>query len=307
MLRWARERRAHPPVPNPPASAFPSATPAFARPRRAAPGWSVTWVGHSTLLLQLGAMNVLTDPMFSERASPVSFAGPRRMVPPGVSLDALPPIDLVLLSHNHYDHCDRRSVRAIARQHPAAAWIVPLGLAALVRRWGVREVMELDWWEVAEAELAGGVARVGCTPARHFSARGPFDRGDTLWCGFTIRANGVSAYFAGDTAMHPDFAAVGERLGPFDLVLMPVGAYEPRWFMQGVHVNAEEGVDAFRQVAGAGALPAMVPIHWGTFRLTDEDPLEPPLRARAHWRGAGLPEDRLWVLDRGETRGPRDQ
>lgn len=302
MLRWARQRRAHPPVPNPPASAFPPAVPAFAHPRRAVPGWSATWVGHSTLLLQLGTMNVLTDPMFSERASPLPFAGPRRMVPPGVALDDLPPIDLVLLSHNHYDHCDRPSIRRIARRHPGAAWIVPLGLAPLVRRWGAREVMELDWWESAEVEVAAGVARVGCTPARHFSARGPFDRGDTLWCGFTVRANGASAYFAGDTAMHPEFAAIGERFGPFDLVLIPVGAYEPRWFMQGVHVNAEEGVEASRQVAGAGPVPAMVPIHWGTFRLTDEDPLEPPRRARAHWDASGLPPHRLWVLNRGETR-----
>ncbi|MHB0948260.1 MAG: MBL fold metallo-hydrolase [Gemmatimonadaceae bacterium] len=292
-------------MPTPPPSALPAAVPAFQRPRRTGTGWSATWVGHSTVLLQLSGLNVLTDPMFSERASPLPFAGPRRMVPPGVALDALPPVDVVLLSHNHYDHCDRPSIRAIARSHPDAAWIVPMGLAALVRRWGVRHVMELDWWEVAEVEGAAGRARVGCTPARHFSARTPFDRGDTLWCGFTIHANDVSAYFAGDTAMHPEFAAIGARFGPFDLVLMPIGAYEPRWFMQGVHVNAEEGVDAVREVARDGPMPVMLPIHWGTFRLTDEDPLEPPVRARAHWTRLGMPEEGFWNLRRGETRVSR--
>ncbi len=305
MIRWARERRAHPPVPNPSPAALPAATPSFQHPRRSTPGWSATWVGHSTVLLQLGRMNVLTDPMFGARASPVPFAGPRRMVPPGVPLEELPPIDVVLLSHNHYDHCDRPSIRAIARRHPDAAWIVPRGLGALVRRWGVRHLGELDWWEVAEAEVAGGVARVGCAPARHFSARSPFDRGDTLWCGFAIQANGVSAYFAGDTAMHPEFGEIGARLGPFDLVLMPAGAYEPRWFMQGVHVNPEEAVGATRAVAAAhpaSPVPVMLPIHWGTFRLTDEDPLEPPVRTASCWEAAGLPAHQLWVLRRGETR-----
>ena len=262
----------------------------------------VTWVGHSTFLVQIGGLNVLTDPMWSERASPIAWAGPRRLVPAAVSIDTLPPIDLVLLSHNHYDHLDVRSVRRLAERHPDALWVTPLGLSDFVRRHGVRTARELDWWQ--ETSIDGGV--IGCAPAQHFSARGLGDRGATLWCGWTVTVVGQSLYFAGDTAYHPDFAKIGEAFGPFDVSLLPIGAYEPRWFMQRVHMNAGEAVQAFRDVSSAHpghrGRRVMVGGHWGTFRLTDEAVEEPPVRAREAWRAASLPPDDLWVLAHGETR-----
>ena len=302
MARWMAERWRNPPPPNPPASAMIRATPSFRTPRAAAGALSVTWVGHSTFLVQLGALNVLTDPMWSARASPVPWAGPKRLVPPAVALDALPPIDIVLLSHNHYDHLDVPSVRSIARRHPDATWVTPLGLSDFVRRHGVRLARELDWW--GETEVDG--AAIGCTPAQHFSARGLGDRGATLWCGWTVAAGGRTLYFAGDTAYHPEFARIGKAFGPFDLSLLPIGAYEPRWFMRSVHMNADEAVQAHRDVGSAhpghAGRRVMVGGHWGTFRLTDEAVGEPPVRAREAWTRAALPPDDLWVLAHGETR-----
>jgi N-acyl-phosphatidylethanolamine-hydrolysing phospholipase D len=240
--------------------------------------------------------------MWSARASPIPWAGPKRLARPGVPIDALPPIDLVLLSHNHYDHLDVPTVRSLASRHPGAQWVTPLGLSDFVRRHGVRVARELDWWEVTAVDSAV----IGCTPAQHFSARGLGDRGDTLWCGWTVAVEGRKVYFAGDTAYHPEFGRIGAVFGPFDLALLPIGAYEPRWFMRSVHMNAEEAVQAFREVSAAqpghAARRVMVGGHWGTFRLTDEAVEEPPVRAREAWTAAGLPPDDLWVLAHGETR-----
>jgi N-acyl-phosphatidylethanolamine-hydrolysing phospholipase D len=179
----------------------------------------------------------------------------------------------------------------------------------------VRDVVERDWWQTAEhaterASSNGGPATIGCTPAQHFSARGFRDRNRTLWCGWTINAGGRRIFFAGDTGLHPEFAAIAERYGPFDLVLLPVGAYEPRWFMQRVHLNPEDAVAAYRELRGPYAdvpSPAMVAIHWGTFRLTDEPADEPPERMRRLWREAGLREEDLWVMRHGETRTLRSE
>jgi N-acyl-phosphatidylethanolamine-hydrolysing phospholipase D len=261
----------------------------------------VTWVGHSTLLIQIGGLNVLTDPMWSNRASPLWFIGPRRLTPPAVDFDALPPIDVVLQSHNHYDHLDSRTVRRIARRHPEATWYAPIGLSPTLRWWGVRQVIERDWWETGQHAQA----TIGCTPAQHFSARGLRDRNKTLWCGWTIEGGGRRVYFAGDTGLHPEFGAIAERYGPFDLVLLPIGAYAPRWFMRRVHMNPEDTMEAYRALCGPYAdvpSPTMLAIHWGTFRLTDESADEPPGRMRALWRDAGLSDDRLWILAHGETR-----
>jgi N-acyl-phosphatidylethanolamine-hydrolysing phospholipase D len=275
---------------------------------------SATWVGHSTVLLQIGALNVLTDPIWSERASPVSFAGPKRWVPPGVPFEALPPIDIVLLSHNHYDHLDDRTVRRLAVAHPDATWAVPLGLAGFVRTRGVRQVVELDWW----GHAAVGRARVVCAPAQHFSARGLRDRDATLWCGWALRVDrGAGAgprgererpwsiYFGGDTGFHPEFGSIAARLGPFNLTMLPVGAYDPRWFMRTVHMNPEEAVRAFDELnGGADGRSAFLPMHWGTFKLTDEAMDEPPARVRRCWKSAVGKE--LWLLAHGETRWWRE-
>jgi N-acyl-phosphatidylethanolamine-hydrolysing phospholipase D len=277
--------------------------PSFETPRAAASALSATWVGHSTVLVQLGGLNILTDPMWSDRASPLSWIGPKRWVAPGVPIEALPPIDLVLQSHNHYDHLDAPTVRRLAALHPEAHWVVPIGVATLVRRLGAQRISELDWWE----EVTIGPARVACTPAQHFSARGLRDRRRTLWCGWAVQTRDRSLFFAGDTGYHPEFTAIGERYGPFDLSLLPIGAYEPRWFMRPVHMDPEEAVRAFLDLTAphadrtASRPPIALGIHWGTFKLTDEPMDEPPKRARQAWRAAGLPDDQLWILRQGAT------
>ncbi len=301
LLRWARERRSQARVPSPPRGAFPVATPAIARPRAGPADFAATWIGHSTVLLQIGPLNLLTDPVFSQRAFPVQWIGPRRIMEPGLPLEALPPLDVITLSHNHYDHLDRPAVKRLARAHPRTTWIVPLGLGKYIRGWGAREIVELDWW--SEAEVDG--LRVTATPARHFSNRRLGDRNRTLWCGFAFAASGKRAWFAGDSAYHPQFGEIGARCGPFDFVMIPIGAYEPRWFMERVHVEPEEAVriyqDLIAQHPGAPR-PLMLGIHWGTFRLTDEPMDQPPRRTLARWRDAGLQEDRLWIAGFGETR-----
>lgn len=301
VLRWARERRKQQRMPTPAFGSFPTAVPNVARPRASADTCTATWIGHSTVLLQLGALNVITDPVFSERAFPVQWLGPRRVMPPAVDIGALPPLDVILLSHSHYDHLDKPAVKRIAREHPDASWVVPLGLGAYLRGWGVRDIHELDWWESAHVK---GL-RVTGTPARHFSARRVGDRNKTLWCGFAIEGNGKRAYFAADTAYHPEFGAIASACGPFDFVMMPVGAYDPRWFMHVVHVDPEEAVRAFSDMVSqhpASPIPLMLAIHWGTFRLTDEPMDEPPHRAAAGWKAHGFDASRLWIARFGETR-----
>jgi N-acyl-phosphatidylethanolamine-hydrolysing phospholipase D len=296
-----RERRRDGRAPSPPRGSFPTATPDVASPRLAPNAATATWIGHSTVLLQAGGQNILTDPMFSERAFPVQWIGPRRIMPPALALESLPPLDVVLLTHSHYDHLDKSSVMRLARLHPDATWIAPLALGAYLRGFGVRHVVELDWWQRAEVH---GVS-VTATPARHFSARRLGDRNKTLWCGYALEVAGRRIYFAGDTAYHPEFGAIAERCGPFDFVMMPIGAYDPRWFMHVVHVNPDEAIQAcvdMRASHPGQPMPLVLGIHWGTFRLTDEPMDEPPRRAMELWRERGLDPGRLWIARFGETR-----
>ena len=301
LLKWRWNRLRHPLPRDDGARSLRLAAPAIRSPHAAPHEIAITWVGHSTLLVQLGSLNILTDPVWSDRASPLRSLGPRRLVPPALPMDALPPIDIVLLSHNHYDHLDGPTVRALAVKHSGARWIVPLRLAALVRSLGVRDVTELDWWH----EHRVGDTTIACTPARHFSARTPFDRNRTLWCGFAVRTSAGRFFYAGDTGMHPEFARIGERFGPFAVSAIPIGAYEPRWFMHPVHMNPDEAVSAFRALHihhGLSRGAVMLGVHWGTFRLTDEPVLEPPARTRDAWARAMLPADNLWILAHGETK-----
>ncbi len=248
---------------------------------------SLTWVGHATFLLRLGGKLLATDPVWAQRLTGVV----ERRVPPGVALENILPLDLVLVSHNHWDHFDAPTLRRIG---PEALYVVPLGNGRLLRSLGLERVVELDWWQShREGEL-----EVTAVPARHWSMRFPWNRNDMLWSGFVVRGPEGAAYFAGDTAAFDGFAQIGQRLGPIDWALMPIGAYEPRWFMEPQHVNPEEALEGFRQL-GARNFVAM---HWGTFRLTDEPQSEPPEKIRQLWAQAGLPEDRLWLLDVGETR-----
>ena len=299
FLRWRAESVKDPRPSAPRPITLPRAEPAFAHPRARADACSVTWVGHSTLLVQAGAVNILTDPIWSAAAGPMSWLGPRRLSAPGMPIDALPPIDLVLLSHDHYDHLDDASVRHLAAAHPEAQWVTTLGVAPLVRARGVRRVNELDWWD----EMDIGGIRVTATPAQHFSGRTPFDRMRRLWSGFAVRAGAHAVYFAGDSGYSPDFAEIGRRLGPFSVSLIPIGAYEPRWFMGPVHMDPADAVRAFGDVnRGTAPGAVMVGMHWGTFRLTDEPLDEPPELARRAWAESRRNPEDLWILPHGGTR-----
>ncbi len=279
---------------------FAAVAPSFASPRATDTEIVVTWIGHSSFLLQIGSVNVLLDPIWSERASPVSFMGPSRFNPPGVEFAALPPIDLVLISHDHYDHLDLPTVKRIIEKHPGAGWVAPLEVGRWLRKRGATVLAELDWWQsihIASLDIT-------CTPAQHFSGRWPNNRDSTLWCGWAIRAGDRAVFFAGDTGRHPEFASIAWQLGPFDAAFIPIGAYDPRWFMGPVHVAPEEAMAAYTEIisGNGGRRCTFVAMHWGTFRLTDEPVDEPPKLTRDAWDRAGLDRELLWIPDFGETR-----
>jgi L-ascorbate metabolism protein UlaG (beta-lactamase superfamily) len=252
----------------------------------------VTFIGHSTFLIQTAAANILTDPMYSMRAGPWQRLGPRRVRRPALPIEDLPAISVVLLSHNHYDHCDLPTLRILARRFDPLV-VTPLGNGRLVRAAGVRRVEEIDWWEqsrTAPLSITG-------TPAHHFSARSPFDRNRALWGGFVLNAGARRIYFAGDTAYAPFFTDVRERLGPLDLALLPIGAYEPRWFMRAVHMNPAEAVQAHLDLGR----PESIGMHFGTFQLTLE-PIDAPAAAlAASLRTHGVPEASFRAIGFGES------
>lgn len=254
----------------------------------------ITWIGHATFLVQTTRGNVLTDPHFSARCGPFGVLGPRRVQPPGMRLDALPSIDCVLLSHDHYDHCDLASLRALARQADPLV-ITPLGNADLVRRAGFRRIVELDWWQTHAAPKEMNVT---LTPARHWSNRLSGRRNGRLWGGFHLRHAGRTWWFAGDTGYDPDlFRSIRARLGSPEVAMIPIGAYEPRWFMRPMHCNPPEAVQIHRDVA-AGTSLAM---HWGAWQLTDEGREEPVRALAASLQTAGVPPSAFRAVMPGET------
>jgi L-ascorbate metabolism protein UlaG (beta-lactamase superfamily) len=261
-------------------------------PARDTAGAVVTFVGHATFLIQTAAGNILTDPMYSKHAGPWNRFGPRRVRPPAIAFDALPPISIVLLSHNHYDHCDLPTLGMLAERFDPLV-VTPLGNGRLARAAGIGRVEELDWWQSAQSS---GVP-ITLTPAHHFSARGPFDRNRALWGGFMLTADHARIYFARDTAYAPFFHDIRQRLGPIDLALLPIGAYEPRWFMQSVHMNPAEAVQAHIDL-GATASIAM---HFGTFPMTAEG-IDEPVRALEEARRAkSVPASEFRILGFGES------
>jgi L-ascorbate metabolism protein UlaG (beta-lactamase superfamily) len=289
ILRWrfSGERQAWPPQPPDPAAA--------GNPKDLVPPGevAVTFIGHSSFLLRLPGLTILTDPVFSERCSPVSWAGPKRARPPGRSLADLPTIDLILVSHNHYDHMDLPSLRALRkRDNPQV--ITPLGNARHLRKAGLARITEIDWWQ----STTFGTARVTGTPARHFSSRTPWDRNRNLWSGFMIEVGDKQILFAGDSGAGGHWAEIGGRLGAPDLALLPIGAYEPRFIMAAVHVNPEEAVAAHLALAARQS----VGMHFGTFQLTDEAIDAPPKALAAAMDAAALDPAAFVTLGFGETR-----
>ena len=230
----------------------------------------ITWIGHATVLIQYKGVNVLTDPIFSDHASPFSFAGPKRVTPPSLTIDQLPKIDFVVISHNHYDHLDAYTVETLGDR---TTWVVPLGYKQWFADLGVTNVVEFDWWD--QHEISG--ATVTATPSQHWTGRNLTDRYKALWASWAVRIGDFKFWFAGDTGYNDKiFKEIGQRWGPFDLALIPVGGYDPRWFMQDMHVNPEEAVQLHNDIQSKYSLG----IHWGTFPLTAEPIDEPPARLR---------------------------
>jgi L-ascorbate metabolism protein UlaG (beta-lactamase superfamily) len=254
---------------------------------------AVTWVGHATFVLRLGGTTILTDPVFSRRIPGVL----PRITPPGVPWTALPEVDAVVISHNHYDHLDAPTLRRLPRDTPI---LVPANLGGWFRRRRFTHVIELDWWESHQIKTV----QFDFVPAHHWSRRGLTDTCRSLWGGWVMTGSpetptaGPRVYFAGDTGYGHFFGQIGARYPGIDLALMPVGAYQPRWFMRPMHLDPPEAVRACQEVGAA----RMVPMHWGTFILSHEPVAEPLEQTRRAWAAAGLPAERLWDLAVGETR-----
>ncbi len=254
---------------------------------------AVTFVNHSTFLIQMDGLNILTDPIWSERASPYSWIGPKRMRPPGIRFEDLPEIDLVLISHNHYDHLDLPTV-LLLKDTFDPVFITPLGVAQFLSQHNISVTVDLDWWDEHEINERFSINAV---PARHFSGRGVFDRDKTLWCGYVIHNRSHTIYFAGDTAYGDFFSEICNRFSRIDLALIPIGTYKPRWFMQPIHTDPSEAVQIHKDVNARQSIGT----HFGTFPLADEgmdEPLEDLIKAREKYE---IPTTDFTTLKEGNT------
>ena len=231
-------------------------------------GVRISWVGHSTILLEFDGFRVLTDPVWSERVTPFPSIGPKRFHEPGIAFDDLPRIDAVIISHDHYDHLDHDTIGRLAWRN--VKFFVPLGVGAHLQEWGIRQVHELDWWESATLERDGRQMELVATPARHFSGRGLLDRDKTLWASWVVRGDSNTVYFGGDTGYFEGFRTIGEKYGPFAATLIPIGAYDPAW--SDIHLNPEEAVQAHLDLGNTGVF---VPTHYATFNLATHGWAEP--------------------------------
>jgi len=258
------------------------------------PAPTVTWVGHATVLVQMDGVAFLTDPIWSDTPSPIPGVGPRRFVDPGLDFERLPPIDFVVVSHNHFDHLDLPTLEELARRDRDTVFYVPLANAALLREEGIGNVVELDWTGVVQH----GDVEIHCLPAQHWSKRSLSDTHEALWSSWAVIGPTRRLFYGGDTGFFPGFAEIGAAHGPFDLAVLPIGAYAPRAMMASSHMNPEE---AFRAALDLGADRALG-VHFGTFDLADEPLDEPPVRFRAAARESEGTPDRAWVFKIGETR-----
>jgi L-ascorbate metabolism protein UlaG (beta-lactamase superfamily) len=254
---------------------------------------SYTWLGHAAFLIRLGGATILTDPYLSHRAGPLNLLGPKRYVPSALSPDELPPVDILTVSHNHYDHLDLAALAAMPNKHRTAVF-VPLGLGRYFHARGFRDITELDWYHSAERR---GVT-VTFTPAVHFSRRGAFDRNRSLWGGFAYHAGDKRLFFSGDTAYGPVFREIGEKLGPFDTAFVGIGAYEPQVIMRNSHTTPEQAAMLARDIGAR----RVVGMHWGTVVLSDEPPFEAPERLRAGAAAVGYAPGEADVMPIGATR-----
>jgi len=257
-------------------------------------GVRITFVNHSTFLIQVDGVNIITDPVWSERVSPFTFAGPKRMRPPGILFDDLPRIDLVLLSHNHYDHLDITTLKRIHDKYNPR-YIVPLGVGAYLKSKNITSVQELDWWQTTSF---GAAFTIEAVPAQHFSGRGTADRDKTLWCGFAIHGNHGNIYFAGDTGYNPDtFKEIGVRTRP-TIAIIPIGAFKPEWFMAPIHCSPAQAVEIYKDLGS----PQGIASHFGTFPLADDSCEDPVEGIKNALRREGISEDRFLILSEGIAR-----
>lgn len=253
----------------------------------------IWWLGHSTLLLQIGGVRFLTDPVFSRRVSPVSFAGPQRKTEVAATIAELPSIDAVVISHNHYDHLDSYSVNQLIKRFPEVHFFVPLGLKRWMVRRGAKQVTELDWWD----NTVFRDSQITCVPARHWSSRTLWDRNRSLWAGWFIRYCDFRFYFMGDTGYTHQLSEISDRLGAPDLAAIPIGAYQPRWFMQQQHIDPFQAVQLHRELLCKRSLA----IHWGAFELADEPLDEPPLKLEEALRDLGVASSDFQLIKIGSS------
>lgn len=293
-MLWEKQTGTHPPDPWP--EQIPTGVPELAPPGDEK--LRCTFIGHATWLIQSGGVNVLTDPHMSRTASPFRSLGPVRFTPPGLSVEKLPDVHAVVLSHDHYDHLDTPTVEALRERFgDDLTWITPLGYRAWFAGLGITRLMELDWEGTETLETGGGELSVTALPAQHWTRRGRAIN-NRLWASYVLQFHRHRIYFGGDSGYFPGYRDTIRHHGPFDASLIPIGAYEPRWFMKFAHMNPEDALMAYQDLGGTGHFLAM---HWGTFRLTFEDPLEPPVRMRRVWEEAGLDPGHLHTPGIGGT------
>ena len=253
----------------------------------------ITWIGHESFLYQNKDINILTDPHFTERASPLRFTGPKRYMAPGMKIDDLPDIDVVTISHSHYDHLDYGTVKSLSEKFKNILFVVPLGLKEWFEDKGIYNVKELDWWESTKVQRTA----ITFAPVQHWSARGLFDRNESLWGAWHFKNNSHSFIHLGDTGYTNDFKEIRKKLGPVDLAAIPIGAYEPRWIMEFSHMNPEEAVMSYFDLEATEA----VGMSWGTFILTDEPVTEPLEKLNEALQRYDLSESDFFTLSHGET------